>query len=44
MLGTAAHTVAIYNRPTIQGLIYLYVFRKYSTATEWGQHSIQTCK
>ena len=31
------HTVTVYNRATIKGLIYLY-YECYSTVTEWGQY------
>ena len=36
-LGTAPHTVTVYNRATIKVLIYLY-YEYYPTVTEWGQY------
>ena len=34
-LGTAPHTVTVYNRATIKVLIYLY-YEYYPTVTEWA--------
>ena len=36
-LGYCPHTVTVYNRATIKGLIYLY-YEYYPTVTEWGHH------
>ena len=35
--GYCPHTVTVYNRATIKGLIYPY-YEYYSTVTEWGQY------
>ena len=40
-LGTAPHTVRVYNSATIKGLIYPY-YEYYSTVTEWGRYPIHT--
>ena len=36
-IGYGPHTVTVYNRATIKGLIYLY-YEYYPTVTEWGPY------
>ena len=42
-LGYCPHTVTVYNRATIMGLVYPY-YEYCSTVTEWGQCPASTLK